>query len=338
MLKYNKIKQFLKEMGLSDIQVNLYYFLLFNKSGTINQIKEELNLSYAQTNNNCNLLEKKGLIYSSDTKPKIFYRIEPKLTLRQLIDERYEYYNENIEKIENEINIIESKSGRCLKDIYHFYYTDINLSIEKFYDLIRKSKKEIILSSLPPFFLKKLVPILSEAFINGIKISIYYSTLDFESNMSYLEEITEIFKRLRITIIQTKEKVCENVGFNNMLINNGFILIDDGYFNTIGFKENEIFYIQGFFSKVVVQQTKSIFDAKNVIKKIETKYPESYQNVLDIIQEYNSIKTRDLSMLAGIGGAKLKAILRFLLDEEKIEEIIESAGVGRPGIYYCLVE
>jgi len=338
MLKYNKTKQFLKEMGLSDIQVNLYYFLLFNKSGTINQIKEELNLSYAQINNNFNILEKKGLIYSTDTKPKIFYRIEPKLTLRQLMDEKYEYYNENIEKIEKEIKIVESKKGRCLKNISHFYYTDVNLAIEKFYDLIKNSEKEVIFSSLPPFFLKKLVPILNEAFKNGIKISIYYSSLDFELNMSYLEEITEIFKRLRITIIQTREKVCQNSGFNNMLINNGYILIDDGYFNTIGFKENKIFYVQGFFSKNIVEQMKRMFDAKNVIKKIEIKYPESYQNVLDIIQEYNSIKTRDLSMLAGIGGAKIKEILRFLLDEGKIEEIIESTGVGRPGIYYNLVE
>jgi predicted ArsR family transcriptional regulator len=50
------------------------------------------------------------------------------------------------------------------------------------------------------------------------------------------------------------------------------------------------------------------------------------------------IKTRDLSKTSGIGGTKLKEILNFLVREGVIKEHIKSEGVGRPGIYYSIVE
>ncbi|MHA1989036.1 MAG: helix-turn-helix domain-containing protein, partial [Promethearchaeota archaeon] len=43
---------FLNEMGFSNIQIKIYEFLLANKVGTINEIKNELNFSYTQVYNN----------------------------------------------------------------------------------------------------------------------------------------------------------------------------------------------------------------------------------------------------------------------------------------------
>ena len=44
-------------MGFSDIQINIYKYLLIHKYGTINDIKNELNYSYTQVYHNLQFLE-----------------------------------------------------------------------------------------------------------------------------------------------------------------------------------------------------------------------------------------------------------------------------------------
>ena len=57
------------------------------------------------------------------------------------------------------------------------------------------------------------------------------------------------------------------------------------------------------------------------------------------IEGSKKIKTRDLSIKSKIGGAKLKDILEFLIKEGLIEETtIKSEKVGRPGVYYSIIE
>lgn len=330
-----QFKFFLNELGLSDIQTDIYRYLILQNSSSINQLKDNLNLSYSQTINNLNLLKKKGLVSSGNVKPKIFHLIDPKTTLQQLVEKKNTYYSDHIERIEEEIKISESKKGVCMKDIPHYYYSDIGLGIEKFYRLIRNAKEKIILSSLPLQFIKKLEPALKESFIKGIKIEIYYSILDYDSQINYLDEITNIFKRIRVNIVEIKEKTCQRVGFNNNIINNGYILIDKGFFNSIGFMENKIFYTQGFYSENIVSQMVNMFHLKTIIKQVELKFPEIYERIIRIIEENeNPLKTRDLSKLTGVGGTKLKEILKFLKNEGIIEEIIKISSKGRPGIYY----
>ena len=68
-------------------------------------------------------------------------------------------------------------------------------------------------------------------------------------------------------------------------------------------------------------------------------YPENIKNILKIIEVKKSIKTRDLSFKAKIGGAKLRDILDFLTKEGVIQEqLISGDGAGRPRRIYSIVE
>lgn len=337
MIDQYKIKNFLDDLGLNDTQISIYQFLLFNQVRTIQELKDTLNLSYAQVSNNLNSLEEMGLIASSDTKPKEYWKINPKITLSRLIDKKINKYNTFLDKIEDRIRIEESRQGVCQKQIYHYHYDDISLALERHYELIENAQNEIIISTLPPHYLKQIEPFLREAFKRGVKITLYFSNADYQSSFNYLDQVAEIFQRVRITLIETEEKLCHNIIYNNLVINNGHILIDDGYFNSISFKQDEIFFCDGFYGKSLVEQLKKMFSIKSVKKMLEIKYPESYQRVMDVIEKNGSIKTRDISLEAGISGKKLKEILKFLMNENQIIEKIDDSGVGRPGYYYSLV-
>lgn len=329
-------KELLEQLGLTDIQADIYYYLLTTKCSTINVLKEALGLSYAQVYNNLQSLLEQNLIGATDSKPIEFYKINPKIALSKIIDKKVNKFNSCIEEMEEKIKISESQQGVCTKDIYHYHFTDLNLAIEKLYDLIKRSKNEITITTLPPDFLKRIEPFLRDAFKRGVKIMFYYSNLDYTSSLNYLDEVSEIFKRLRITLVKVKEKIAHQIVFNNMIVNNGHILIDDGFFNSISFKEDKVFFTEGFYGAGIVQQLRHLFKLKTVEKELEIIYPEAYQQVLEIIEQREPIKTRDISFETGISGAKLKEILTFLMEEHKIEEQIENSGVGRPGAYYSL--
>ncbi|MHA1149230.1 MAG: TrmB family transcriptional regulator [Promethearchaeota archaeon] len=330
-----RIVSFLKEVGLSDIQIEIYYYFLSYKSGTIDEIKKEINYSYTQIYNNLSTLENKGLISSSESKPKVFFRENPKMILTKLLVERFKQYNEKIQKVEGEIKRNESTTGYCLKELTFYYYNDINLGIQKLCDLIENAKEEIVLTSLPPFLLKKLEFSLRNAFMRKIDITIYFSNKDFDLILNFFEEVKDIFKRIKITVVQTEEETCRNIIFNDIIVQNGFILIDKGYFNTIGFKDNKTFFISGFYSRINLQELKRFLNAIPIEEKVEIQYP-IYQDIIDIVQQNNPIKTQDLSRLSKVSGGKLKEIVDFLIKEEIIKESIQASKVGRPGKYYSL--
>ena len=80
-------------------------------------------------------------------------------------------------------------------------------------------------------------------------------------------------------------------------------------------------------------------DNKNLIKRIEIEYPEPINKILDTIKETNMIKTRDLSSESKIGGAKLREILEFLINEGLIEETVSKGEkVGRPKHMYSIID
>ena len=139
-----KLISFLYEMGFSDVQINIYKYLLTHKYGTINDIKNDLNYSYTQVYHNLLFLEENELIETSnDSKPKIFIRKSPKIALTALINHKYNSYKDDVIKLDEELKTQESKFGRCIRDITFYHYSDINLAIENFYDLIENTQKEI---------------------------------------------------------------------------------------------------------------------------------------------------------------------------------------------------
>ncbi|MFX1275336.1 MAG: helix-turn-helix domain-containing protein [Promethearchaeota archaeon] len=336
----NQIFSFLNEIGFSDIQINIYKFLLIHKFGTINDIKNELNYSYAQVYNNLLYLEQQELIETNPkTKPKLYIRKNPKLVLIQLLNRKYRVYENLVEKLDNEINIQESKFGRCLKDVTFYYYSDIALGIENLITMIQNSEKEIIITALPLLLVKKLELALYNAFTRGIEIKLYFSESDFEFPINYFNEIVNILHRVRIQIIETKEKTCQVVRFNDDIVNMGNIFIDEIYLNSILFQENETLAFDGHYNPNIIKQVKNYLELKTVLKKVEIEYPESIKNVLKIIEDQKSIKTRDLSSKSKIGGAKLREILDFLIKEGAIqEELIQGERAGRPKRVYSMAE
>ncbi|MFX0004176.1 MAG: helix-turn-helix domain-containing protein [Promethearchaeota archaeon] len=327
----SNILSFLKDMGFSDIQIDIYNYFLMHKTGTINDIKTELNYSYTQVYHNLINLEEKNLIESStDSKPKVFFRVNPKIALTELVNNKFSNFKNNIKKINEELKAQESKFGRCLKDISFYHYSDLNLAYENFYYLFETTQKEIILTSLPPTLLKKLEPSLYEAYKRGIQIKLYFSLADFEVISNYFEIITNILKKIKAEIIQTEQKTCQVVKYNDKIVNMGNILLDENYLNSIVFKEDETYHVDGFRSPFA-KQAKNYLEVLSIIKRIEIDYPEPIKKILDTIKESKMIKTRDLSSKSKIGGTRLNEILEFLIGEGLIEEIvIKGENAGRP--------
>jgi sugar-specific transcriptional regulator TrmB len=283
------------------------------------------------------VLEEKGLIESSDSKPRIYLKINPKISLTELIDKKYNDLQTKVNELDEELKIQDSTVGRCARDISFYHYSDLNLAFENFYLLIEGAEREIIMSSLPPSVLRKLEPALYRAFMNGVHITLYFSDLDFETYSDYFEEIISILKRIGVYIVQTEEKTCQLIRYNDEIVNMGNILIDENYLNSIIFKENTTFHIDGFRGPFA-KQAKNMLEIKTVKSKIQILYPNPIKKVLSAIEESDTIKTRDLSKNSGIGGTKLKEILNFLVREGVIKEHISNEGVGRPSKYYSAVQ
>ncbi len=334
-----QILSFLKEIGFSDIQIDIYKYLLLNKFGTINDIKTELNYSYTQVYHNLLYLEEKNIIESSEnSKPKIFIRVNPKIALNKLLNVKLTNFKRNIDKIDEEIKAQESKSGKCLKDISFYHYSDANLAYENFYSLFETTQREIIMTALPPSLIKRLEPSLYEAYRRGIQIKLYFSFFDFETISNYLEIITDLLRKIKIEIIQTEQKTCQVIKYNDEIVNMGNILLDENYLNSIIFKEDECFHINGF-QGPYAKQAKNYLEVLTILKRIEIEFPEPIKKILNTIKVTKTIKTRDLSSKSKMGGAKLREILNFLINEGLIEEtILKEEKAGRPRRIYSIIE
>ena len=328
---------FLREFGLSDIQIKIYKYLLDNQFGNIDVIKSILNYSYAQVRENLENLERFGLISSSDGKPKLYFRNNPKVAIENVLKKKNEYYRKNIEKLNENIQAKESTKGVCTRNITFYHHSDINVGLDYMFELIEKAEKEIILSSLPPSLLKKLERALNRAFLNGIDIKLYYSNLDFDVIENYFGLITDLLKDIKVSIIETGEKACRFVRFNDLIVNEGVILIDY-YFNSVLFIEDDYFHFNGFYMPNMTVSVKKMFDAKTTLKYVQIN-PDPLQNILETIKSQENIQTRELSVKTRIAGAKLREILDYLIDQGIIkEQIIKSDKPGRPKKVYALVE
>jgi len=332
-----KYHPYLRDIGLSDLQIKLYEYIVENKSGAVIELKEELNLSYSQVNYNLSVLEDLGLIFSTKSeKNKKFYRIDPKIALTKVLEDRVKNFKKQIDRIEEKVNIEESIQGVCLKNVPFYHYSDINLAVNNFIELIEKSTGEIVLSSLPPLLLKKIESILYNAFIRGVQIKLYFSNADFDSINNYFDLITDILSRIKLTIIQTKERTCQRARYNDILVNVGVILIDETYLNSISFIDDDIFHFDGFYGPAIVDQLKRFLEVKTVEKQIKIEFPKPLQIVLDIIKSKQSIMTRELSTLSKIGGGKLRESLNFLINEGIIKESKIKGATGKPRNEYSL--
>jgi predicted transcriptional regulator len=329
---------YLREIGLTDSQIHIYDYLLKNKSGTINNIKDELNFSYAQVSNNLSKLEELGLIFSSKgMKNRKFFRMDPKIALTNVLQEKVKNFEEQIEKIDENIRIEESEKGVCVKNISFYNYSDMNLAIQNFFTLIESASAEIILSALPPSLIKQLEPVFYNAFLRGVQISMYFSNRDFEEITNFFDISTDILKRVGISITQTIEKTCQVARYNDIVVNIGLVLIDGTLFNAINFIDDDIFHFDGFYGPGVVQQSRSFLSVKSIEKKIKIEYPTLFETVLNVIKKNKSISTRDLSTECKVSGSRLREILDYFLNKGFVKENEIKGEIGKPRKEYSFV-
>ena len=172
--------------------------------------------------------------------------------------------------------------------------------------------------------------------MKGIKVVIYFSKLDFDSIDNYFGHVTDLLKNIGAEIIETSEKTCRLVRFNDLIVNEGIILVDY-YFNSVLFVEDDYFHFNGFYMPNMTESVISMLKAKTVIKSVEIN-PNPIENVLDLIRSKPEIKTRELGIQTKLTGSKLREILEYLIKEKLINEDIIQGEVGRPKRVYSIIE
>jgi sugar-specific transcriptional regulator TrmB len=328
--------RFLNEFGLNDIQIKIYKYLLNRKFGSIDDIKKELNYSYSQVRDHLKYLEDHKFITSNDAKPKIYFRVNPKVSLTNLLKTKSNQILEKINKLEENLRADESSKGVCTRNITFYHHSEISTGIEYIYNQIENAENEILLSSLPPPLLKNFERALHKAYLKNVKLKMFYSESDFESIRNYFDIITEILKEIKITVVETNERTCRYVRFNELIVSEGVILVDN-YFNSVLFIDEKFFHFNGFYMPNMADGVRNMLNTKSVIKTVEIT-PERVQNILNVIQDHDAVKTRDLSIRSKIGGAKLREVLDLLINQGLIkEEIIRSDKAGRPKRVYSIV-
>jgi hypothetical protein len=166
-------------------------------------------------------------------------------------------------------------------------------------------------------------------------------TVFMVAGFAFLGYVTDILKNIGAEIIETSEKTCRLIRFNDLIVNEGIILIDY-YFNSVLFVEDAYFHFNGFYMPNMAESVISMLEAKTVIKSVEIN-PDPIQNVMNLIGSKSEIKTRDLGIQTKLAGSKLREILEYLIrekliKEKLIKEDIIHGEVGRPKRVYSIIE
>ncbi|MHA1680764.1 MAG: helix-turn-helix domain-containing protein [Promethearchaeota archaeon] len=327
------------EIGLNGKQIVIYSYLLENNRATIQEMQGKVNYSYAVILKNLKILEARGLISKErGKKPIVFFKNDILSSISRIIVSKFDRLSDSLKNLNEEVIRHQSSMGVCLKEIPFYHFSDLHQGFNHLHDLINNATMEIYLSSLPPHLLKNLEISLNSAYKRGVHISMYYSPRDFDE-INYLVTITDLLKKVGMNLVETKEKICQLIRFNDVTANSGVILVDSKYLNTIIFKDEEIYHFDGFYSPHFVNQIKDMWKIKTVIKRLELTYPTPHQRVLDTIKSKGNLKTRNISEYTGISGSRLRGILDFLVEKGAIqEETITGEQAGRPMKVYAVIE
>ena len=91
---FNDLQGFLKRLGLSNYEINVYLALFSSKFLTAKEIYKKSKVPIGRIYDVLNNLNDKGLIETQDTRPKSFRSIPPNLAFHKLIS----YLNEEHQK------------------------------------------------------------------------------------------------------------------------------------------------------------------------------------------------------------------------------------------------
>ncbi|MDH5807032.1 MAG: helix-turn-helix domain-containing protein [Candidatus Methanomethylicaceae archaeon] len=160
-----EVIKLLEDFGLNKAEAKVY-FALISGSGNAKELSKKSGVPYTKIHTILLSLEKKGIIKSSNDRPKIYYIKEGgleeyKIKLHREIDDKYE-------KIRNILKEKERPSIWIIRN-----YEEI---LNKAHEMLLSSKNEVKIA-IPEYFIfyEKITPILIMMKNRGIKVNILIS-------------------------------------------------------------------------------------------------------------------------------------------------------------------
>lgn len=178
----NESIKLLRSFNLSETEAKIYLALI-NNSGSAKELSKRSNIPYTKIYSVLSSLEKKGLICSSNERPKIYYIKEG--GLEEYRAKLQKELNEKYEKIKQ---ILKRESERpsiwIMKDSEEI--------LNKVHEMLLKSKSEIKIAIPGQLSLmEKIMPIIIAAKKRGVKVNILISEVAL-SNIKYLLDVSSV--------------------------------------------------------------------------------------------------------------------------------------------------
>ncbi|MCS7098434.1 MAG: hypothetical protein NZ922_05620 [Candidatus Methanomethyliaceae archaeon] len=168
-----------RDLNLSEAEAKIYLTLI-NNSGNAKELSKRSNVPYTKIYGTLSSLERKGLIYSSNERPKIYYIKEGGLEeyrarMQKELYEKYEKIKQFLKKEGEKPSIWIMKN-----------YDEI---LNKVHEMLLKSKNEIKIAIPGQLFLvEKIAPIIIAVRNRGVKVNILIS----ESALSSIRCLSEL--------------------------------------------------------------------------------------------------------------------------------------------------
>ena len=166
----------LKEFGLTEYEIKAYMSLLKLGVATADQISNLGNIPLPRVYDTLVELQKKGFVLISKGRPKKFKPIDPKKSLKSLIDIKKKNFEKQIGSLKNDVNKIvkdldDIQAINSSQEKYDIWSTEKRSNIGKLLDQQKKmANKEILIFSGDMSWISEIMPIIKQSIKKGVKI------------------------------------------------------------------------------------------------------------------------------------------------------------------------
>ena len=166
----------LREFGLTEYEIKAYMSLLKLGVATADQISNMGNIPLPRVYDTLVELQKKGFVLISKGRPKKFKPIDPKKSLKSLIDLKKKDFEKQIGSLKNDVNKIVKdldniQTVNSNQEKYDIWSTEKRSNIGKLLDQQKKmASKEILIFSGDMSWISEIMPIIKQSTKRGVKM------------------------------------------------------------------------------------------------------------------------------------------------------------------------
>lgn len=167
-----ELKKSLRELGFTDYEADAYLYLVKNGASEANQIYKEVKIPFGRVYDVLNSLASKGFIEIQNSRPKKYMIKSPKISFRQLIENKmeelkieYERIKDTASKLEKEIS--RTKPEKTFKDVFWTTSVGAEDMVKTIGAMFLEVEKEV--NIIPHPYLKSEVPFLISRIRDVIK-------------------------------------------------------------------------------------------------------------------------------------------------------------------------